>query len=195
MPSHIKHTTRFSSALRIIGASGQLKIGILERVEEQVIPDLVEVSESLAEKFGPSAKLNPGTIERYFNYPHTYPFVAVFRDEIIGYIIGVPLEYFHEDLWAHYDENLGKKNTIYTYAFAFKKRFHKTGYARVLKKIYFNWMRKRGVEYISGHVVKGVAENFTGEVKIIHTFRNWHGTGKEFEYYSRPLQLTSNGEA
>lgn len=195
MPTQTKHTEPANSSLRIIGRSGQLKIGVLEKVEENAIPDLIAVSESLAEKFGPSARLNPGTIDRYFNYPYTYPFVAVLRDEIIGYIIGVPLEYFHEDLWAHYDENLGKRNTIYTYAFAFKKRFHKTGYARVLKKIYFNWMRKRGVEYIAGHVVRGVARNFSGEVKIIHTFPNWHGTGKEFEYYSRPLQTSVNGDS
>ena len=40
-----------------------------------------------------------------------------FNDKIIGFIIGVPLEIFSEESWSHYDINLGKKNTIYSYIF------------------------------------------------------------------------------
>ncbi|HKJ68660.1 MAG TPA: GNAT family N-acetyltransferase [bacterium] len=193
MSTKTTHQEKTTSTVRVIGESGELKIGLLKNLGTDIILDLVEVSESLAEKFGASAKLNPSTLEKYFNFPFTYPFVAVLRGEIIGYIIGVPLERFADDLWSSYDDNLGKNNTIYTYAFAFKKRFHKTGYAKVLKKIYYTWMRKRGVEYISGHVVQGIAESFSGEVDILHQFENWHGTGETFEYYRRPLQNSQNG--
>jgi len=193
MDTKTKSSTEITQHLQVVGTSGHLKIGLLETVDGNMIDDLVEVSESLADKFGPTAKLSTTTIEKYFNYPYTYPFIAVLREEIIGYIIGVPLEHFADDLWAHYDENLGSRNTIYTYAFAFKQRFHKTGYARVLKKIYYSWMKKRGVQFISGHVVKGIAQNFSGDVEILHQFDNWHGTGQVFEYYRRPIQGSQNG--
>lgn len=180
------------STFRIIGTSKDLDIAILEQVGQAEFPDLIEVSESLADKFGPSARLNESTIEKYFNYPQTYPFVARLNRRIIGYIIGVPLERFATDVWAQYDKNLGKKNTIYTYAFAVKKQFHKTGYAKVLKRIYYNWMRKRDVQYISGHVIAGRTRRFNGDAEVIETFDNWHGTGKTFEYYRR--RLHTNGQ-
>jgi len=179
------------SDIRVIGTSGDLEIAILEQVGKNAFPDLIEVSESLADKFGPSARLNPKTIRKYFNYPQTYPFIARCNDQIVGYIIGVPLERFAKDVWAQYDRNLGKKNTVYTYAFAVKKQYHKTGYAKMLKRLYYNWMRKREVEYISGHVILGTTRRFNGEAEIIQTFENWHGTGKTFEYYRRKLQTNS----
>ncbi len=175
------------SKSRVIGTSNHLQIEILEKVGLEDIPELIEVSESLAEKFGQSAKLTRSTIKKYFDYPRTYPFIARFSGEIIGYIIGVPLERFSQDVWAQYDVNLGKKNTVYTYAFAFRKRYHKTGYAKMLKRIYLNWMRKHDVEFISGHVVKGQTRKFSSASEIIKVFENWHGTGRTFEYYRRPL--------
>lgn len=176
------------STFQVIATSGHLEIAILEEVGAEDIPALVEVSESLADKFGPSARLNPQTIRKYFDYPHTYPFVARLYGKIIGYIIGVPLEHFRDDLWSHFDENLGRGNTMYTYAFAFKKHFHKTGYAKTLKRIFYSRMRKNKVKYISGHVIQGMTEQFSSPAKVIKTFDDWHGTGLVFEYYRRPLR-------
>lgn len=186
MPTDVVQQSAKSKS-RVIGTSLGLQIEILEQVGLTVIPELIEVSESLAEKFGPSARLSRSTISKYFDYPRTYPFIARHDSEIIGYIIGVPLERFSQDVWAQHDSNLGMKNTIYTYAFAFKKRFHKTGYAKMLKRIYLNWMRKHNVDYISGHVIKGQTRKFSGRAEILKVFENWHGTGKVFEYYRRPL--------
>ncbi|MCF7804361.1 MAG: GNAT family N-acetyltransferase [Candidatus Marinimicrobia bacterium] len=193
MQTKTQKTVPQHSVIRVIGTSDDLDIGILEQVGKEDFQDLIEVSESLADKFGDSARLNPGTIKKYFNYPQTYPFIARLNGRIIGYIIGVPLERFATDTWAQHDKNLGKKNTIYTYAFAVKKQFHKTGYAKMLKRIYYNWMRKREVEYISGHVVDGTTSRFNGEAEVIKTFDNWHGTGLTFEYYRRSIQ--TNGQA
>jgi len=174
--------------IQLIGTSDELEIGLLQQVGDDIMPELVEVSESLADKFGPSARLNTSSIQKYFDYPNTFPFIARYHDEIIGYIIGVPLEQFHSESWALCDANLGKKNTIYTYAFAFKSRFHKTGFAKLLKRIFYNWMRKRGVKYISGHVVEGQSGQFSGDAEVLETFDNWHGTETTFEYYRRPIQ-------
>lgn len=177
--------------IEVVATSDELEVGILKAVGGDIVPELIEVSESLADKFGPSAKLTEQTIPKYFDYPNTFPFVARFQKEIIGYIIGVPLEQFRDDLWSQCDSNLGRGNTIYTYAFTLKKQFHGTGYAKVLKRVYFNWMRKRGVEFISGHVVEGKARRFNGRVEVLETFDNWHGTGTTFEYYRRPIQNPS----
>ena len=53
------------------------------------------------------------------------------------------------------DKNLGKKNTLYTYAFIFRKDYRKkSGFAKTLKKVYTNWAKKRNFIYISGHINK-----------------------------------------
>ena len=66
------------------------------------------------------AKLTPNTIQTYFNRQGSLPFIARHQNQIIGYIIGVPIEYLSKEPWARMDENFGKKNTIYTYAFVIK---------------------------------------------------------------------------
>ena len=77
---------------------------------------------------------------------------------------------------------------MYTYAFAFKKQFHKTGYAKTLKRIFYSRMRKNKVRFISGHVIQGMTRQFSGPARVIKTFDDWHGTGLVFEYYRRPLR-------
>ncbi|MFQ6674621.1 MAG: GNAT family N-acetyltransferase, partial [Fidelibacterota bacterium] len=105
----------------------------------------------------------------------------------IGYIIGVPLEYFSNDPSFQCDSNMGRKNTLYTYAFTVMKQYKGNGYAKTLKRVYLSWARKKGFKYVSGHVREGISQRFSGEVQILQRFENWHGTGKTFEYYRRAL--------
>ena len=68
-----------------------------------------------------------------------------------------PLEIFNNQGWVQYDDNLNKNNTLYTYAFIFKKEFRgKNVFAKTLKKIYTSWAKKRNFEYISGHINKKI---------------------------------------
>ena len=73
----------------------------------------------------------------------TLPFIARSQENIIGYIIGLPLESLSKEPWARLDENYAKYNTIYTYAFVIKEEFKGNGYAKMLKKVYLNWAKKR----------------------------------------------------
>ena len=100
----------------------------------------------------------------------------------------MPLELLSQEPWARMDENYGKFNTIYTYAFVIQNDYKKNGYAKILKKVYLNWAKKRnGILYNTGHVKTGISSNFKGQIDIVGSVDNWQGTGKQFEYYRRTL--------
>ena len=173
---------------RIIASSSlNFQIELMEHVGEQDIPQMILISEHLVEEFTEDVRLTKTSIRKYFNYPHTLPFVARQSGEIIGYIIGVPLEYFSNDPSFQCDKNLGGKNTLYTYAFVVFQKYKGSGFAKTLKRVYLSWAKKKGFKYVSGHVREGVSQRFTGSVQILQRFDNWHGTSKRFEYYRRPL--------
>ena len=173
---------------RIIASSSlNFQIELMEHVGEEDIPQLILISEHLVEEFTEDVRLTKTSIRKYFNYPHTLPFVARQSGEIIGYIIGVPLEYFSNDPSFQCDRKLGEKNTLYTYAFVVFQKYKGSGFAKTLKRVYLSWAKKKGFKYVSGHVREGVSQRFTGSVQILQRFDNWHGTSKRFEYYRRPL--------
>ncbi len=182
------------SKARVIASSPLgFQIELMEFVGNEDIPVLMDVSESLTKEYGDTARLTKTTIRKYFNYPKTLPFVARHHGEIIAYIIGVPLEYFVHDSWAQYDQNLGQNNTLYTYAFVIKERYRGNGFAKTLKRVYMNWAKKHNYRYVTGHVVEGIARNFSLVTVIVKRFNNWHGSGKTFEYYRRPIHDASVG--
>lgn len=182
------------SRTRIIASSPYgIQIELMEYVGSEDVPALTDVSGSLASEYGESARLTKATIRKYFNYPKTLPFVARYRGEIVGYIIGVPLEYFAHDAWARFDQNLGQGNTLYTYAFIMLARYRGNGFAKTLKRVYLNWTKKHGYRYVTGHVIEGIAKNFSPATVIVKRFTNWHGSGKTFEYYRRPIHNASAG--
>lgn len=177
-----------STRSRIIASSSfGFQVELMERVGEEDIPQLILISDHLVEEFDESARLTKTSIRKYFNYPHTLPFIARNRSEIIGYIIGVPLEFFSHDPSFQCDSNMGKENTLYTYAFTVLKKYKGSGYAKTLKRVYLNWAKKKNYKYVSGHVSEGISQKFSGEIKVLQRFENWHGTGKIFEYYRRIL--------
>ena len=92
---------------------------------------------------------------------------------IIGYIIGVPLEYFSNDPSFQNDDNLGKENTLYTYAFVILEKYKENGYAKTLKRVYISWARKKGFKFVSGHIQEGISKRFKYEVEILQKFNNW----------------------
>ena len=173
---------------RVIASSPlNFQIELMERVGEEDIPQLILISEHLVEEFTEDVRLTKTSIRKYFNYPHTLPFIARKSGEIIGYIIGVPLEFFSNDPSFQCDSNLGEKNTLYTYAFVVLQKYKGSGYAKTLKRVYLSWAKKKGFIYVSGHVREGVSQRFSGSVKILKRFDNWHGSNRRFEYYQRPL--------
>jgi predicted GNAT superfamily acetyltransferase len=173
---------------RVIASSPlNFQIELMERVGEEDIPQLILISEHLVEEFTKDVRLTKTSIRKYFNYPHTLPFIARKSGEIIGYIIGVPLEFFSNDPSFQCDSNLGEKNTLYTYAFVVLQKYKGSGYAKTLKRVYLSWAKKKGFIYVSGHVREGVSQRFSGSVQILKRFDNWHGSNRRFEYYRRPL--------
>tara|TARA_B100001996_G_C18442398_1_gene508905 strand:+ start:159 stop:713 length:555 start_codon:yes stop_codon:yes gene_type:complete len=172
-----------------IASSGLFQIELVETIGENDHEILIEISKALSEKFGPETELTPSTIELYFNRDGSIPFIARYRGEIIGYIIGVPLETIDREPWARMDVNFGKNNTLYTYAFVINKKYKSNGYAKMLKRVYLNWARKKNyLQYITGHVLEGISSNFKGKVYVVDKVVNWQGTKKIFEYYRRTLE-------
>lgn len=177
-----------ASKLKIIASSGPFQIELMKRVGVEDYPILIEISQSLAEEYGPKAVLTVNTIQTYFSREGSLPFIARYQGNIIGYIIGVPLETLSQEPWARLDENFGKRNTLYTYAFVIQAQHQGNGYAKMLKRVYLNWTKKlEEIQYITGHVENGISARFTGEIRIVDRVENWQGTGKKFEYYRRDL--------
>tara|TARA_B100000214_G_scaffold97663_1_gene67975 strand:+ start:94 stop:684 length:591 start_codon:yes stop_codon:yes gene_type:complete len=177
-----------SSITTSIASSGTFKIELIKKIGNSDKKDLIEISKSLAAEYGSRSLLTEKTIDIYFNREGTLPLIARSQKNIIGYIIGLPLESLSKEPWARLDENYEKYNTIYTYAFVIKDEYKGKGYAKMLKKVYLNWAKKRdGINFITGHVRLGITSRFKGEIKIINQVENWQGTGKIFEYYRRSL--------
>jgi len=171
-----------------IASSGTFKIELIKKIGNSDKKDLIEISKSLAAEYGSRSLLTEKTIGIYFNREGTLPLIARSHNNIIGYIIGLPLELLSKEPWARLDENYEKYNTIYTYAFVIKDEYKGNGYAKMLKKVYLNWAKKReGITFITGHVRLGISSRFKGEIKVINQVENWQGTGKVFEYYRRNL--------
>ncbi|MBC8491853.1 MAG: GNAT family N-acetyltransferase [Candidatus Marinimicrobia bacterium] len=164
-----------------------ISIELVEHLGEAEYGKIVKISETLVDNFGSNARFNRSSIKKYFNYPKTLPFVIRYKDDIEGFIVGSPIENFAKEDWAHYDDNLGKGNTIYTYAYVVKKDKRNIGIAKMLKRVYQNTLRRKGYLYMSGHVMEGVSLHFTKKSHVVRKFDNWNNTGYAFEYYRFPL--------
>ena len=176
------------SVTKIIASGGTFQVELVKYAGTNDNERLIEVSESLAEEYGPAALLTKNTIQIYFNRKGTLPFIARNQGNIVGYMIGVPLEMLSREPWARLDENFNKGNTIYTYAFVVENDSKGTGCAKILKRVFLNQTRKQeNILFVTGHVKEGIASRFKGSIDIIDRIDNWQGTGKIFEYYRRNL--------
>ena len=68
-----------------------------------------------------------------------------------------------------------------------EKEYKLNGYAKMLKSLSKLDQKLEHINYMTGHVKKGVASRFKGNISIINTVKNWQGTGKDFEYYRREI--------
>ena len=154
---------RSISKTKILAYGGPLQIELVDYVGSNDNDALINISESLAKIYGPAARLTDNTIKTYFNRDGSIPFISRLRGEIIGYMIGVPLETLDREPWARVDTNFNKFNTIYTYAFVMHSKHQGKGHAKILKRVYLNHLKKQqSIEYVTGHVRTGIASKFTG---------------------------------
>ena len=177
-----------NSKFEVIASSAyNFQIELIKEIGKNDLKDILDISNDLSKVYGNHIFIDKNNIMKYFN-KKTLPFVARFNGKIIGFIIGVPLEYFSQESWCRHDINLNKNNTLYTYAFIIKKQFRKSGgYAKTLKMIYLNWSKKRNFKFVSGHVKQEIVKNFGKKAEIIKIFSNWYGTNITFAYYRRIL--------
>lgn len=179
--------TPVRSEVRLVAATLNFQIKLIEVLSAKDAERIIDISRGLIKPFGAETAFSKKTVWKYFNHPHTLPFVGVLRNEIIGFLVGVPLEHFSDESWATVDPTLGSHESIYTYAFIFDDKYHGQGYAKMLKRVYINWLKKRGYLYVSGHVREGISQKFSLHTRVLQKYPNWHETGKVFEYYQRPL--------
>jgi len=177
-----------NSKTKVIATGGQFQVELIKFIGENDYDSLIEISESLVEDYGQGSRLTEATINTYFNKIGSFPFIARHHNQIIGYIIGVPLEELKMEPWARLDINFGLKNTIYTYAFVIEKKYKRNGYAKMLKKVFLNYIKKQeNIFFVTGHVREGISNNFKGKIKVLDRINNWNKTGIIFEYYRRNL--------
>ena len=191
----LQFESKNESVTRVIASSGVFQIELLEHVGENDYNSLIEISKHLAQDYGQKAILTKPTIHKYFNKKGSLPFIARYRGDIIGYIVGVPLEELNSEPWARMDENFGKYDTLYTYAFVIMTQYKGNGYAKMLKRVFINWAKKRGsIRFVTGHVKAGSTSLNLPEIKVISRTENWQQTGTTFEYYRRLLNGGSGAD-
>lgn len=177
------------SQTKIIASTNVFQIELVEKLGREDYSPLIDISLHLAKEYGRQAVLTKNTIEKYFDAEKCLPFIAKYQGEIIAYIIGIPLEELREEKWTITDENFGKGNTLYTYAFVIMEKYKSNGYAKMLKRVYISWAKKKeNIKYITGHVREGIANRFDNNIEIVNHIKDWQGTGKPFEYYRRSLE-------
>jgi len=176
------------SRIKVIASSAyNFRVELVKMIGKDDVQGLIDISKDLAKYFDNNFLLTEKNILKYFN-KNTFPFIARLKGEIIGYIIGAPLEYFKQESWTRYDTNLNKKNTVYTYAFIIKKPYRNIGgYGKTLKKIYLNWIKKNGYVFNTGHVAQGISKKFSQKTEVVKIFQIWYGAKTPFEYYRRVL--------
>ena len=190
------HNPENSSKTKIIASTNVFQIEKIEKVGREDYPQLIEISLHLAKEYGRQAVLTKDTIQKYFNTEKSLPFIARSQDVIIVFIIGIPLEELRQESWAVNDENFGKYNTLYTYAFVIMEKYKSNGYARMLKRVYLSWSQKRSnIKYVTGHVVTGTSNVADKNMTIISRIDDWQGTKKSFEYYRRSFDIKDNIES
>ena len=81
-----------NSSSTIVASSGVFQIEYLIEALEKDFDGLISVSKSLKTIYGARSVLTKNTITKYFNHPESLPFIARYRNEIIAYIVGIPLE-------------------------------------------------------------------------------------------------------
>ena len=178
-------TTSIDETQIIASSNNTFNIELVEKLGNDSIIEIIKISEDLNKICGPNSLIDENNIHKYFNNK-TLPFIARYKNRIIGFIIGIPLENFNNQAWVQCDNNLNKKNTLYTCAFIFKKEFRKrNGFAKTLKKIYTNWAKKRGFKYITGHINNKITLN--GDVEIIKEFPKWFDSKEPFVYYRKKI--------
>lgn len=151
----LEFASKKDSITRVIASSGVFQIELLEHVGENDFSPLIEISKHLAQEYGEKAILNKATIHKYFNKKSSLPFIARYRGDIIGYIVGVPIEELNSEPWARTDENFGKYNTLYTYAFVIMAQYKGNGYAKMLKRVYLNWAKKTWIHPFHNRTCSG----------------------------------------
>ena len=143
------------SEVKIIASSAfNFRIELVINLGKDDFSDIFNISKDLAEIFDNNFLLDKDNVYKYFN-DSTRPFLARYKGEVIGYIIGVPIEKFQSESWARHDINIGKDNTIYTYAYIMNKKYRKIGgYSKTLKRVYINWAKKQNYKYVSGDSIR-----------------------------------------
>jgi len=188
MEQLILNITEESETKLIASSAFNFRIELVINIGKDDFENIFTISQDLANIFGNNFLLDENNIYKYFNND-TLPFLARYKGEIIGYIIGVPIENFKNEAWARFDSNIGKNNTLYTYAFIMNKKYRKIGgYSKTLKRIYINWAKKQQYSFITGHVKQGLSKQFRAKTEIIKIFKNWYNSNLPFEYYRRYLK-------
>tara|TARA_B100000614_G_scaffold261296_1_gene290436 strand:+ start:1628 stop:2182 length:555 start_codon:yes stop_codon:yes gene_type:complete len=181
--SNIKNT--YKSQI-IASSNDNFTIELLTSLDDITAKNILIVSEDLKNIYGPNSILNHSNINKYFN-DTTLPFIAKYNNEIIGFIIGAPLENFSNQSWVQFDKNLKKNNTLYTYAFVFKSKFRKIGgFSRTLKKIYISWAKKRNFTFVTGHISKNIFK-LKSDLELVKEYPVWYDSNEPFIYYRKKI--------
>jgi GNAT superfamily N-acetyltransferase len=145
----------------------------LMHIEEKAFPRTIGDSASY---LGKLAKL-----------PDAVFLVARMKGTMVGYAAGAKLENFEEVPGVRQDLHFDLEDTFYLESVAVIPEYQGKGIGKQLLRSIILRTKKKGFQYIAGHMKEGFAERWRGVP--LAQFNNYYGTGKTFEYFRRELKL------
>ena len=110
--------------------------------------------------------LNLANLDKYIDYPNTIPVIYRRSDEILGIIIGVPVEKYDEDE-TFPDPAIGARNTVYTVVIQISE---KEDILATLEKEYTDYLKRHRITMESRHIPMDCLK---GKFDVLKVFDDW----------------------
>lgn len=108
--------------------------------------------------FEPARRDTPEQMAAMLVEPGAIASIATENDQILGYCLGVPLEFFHSLPWVAEDPEFRRRTTLYAGGLAISPSHRGQGIDLALKTDQVNRARDAGYHYITGRYRVGLAE-------------------------------------
>jgi len=157
----------------------------LDDRDARAIISLSALQEGDPDKHG---RFNATSVRKYFHYPKTFPVIARHEGIPVAYIVGITLESLNKESWVKCDTHWGMGDTVYIHSFFIHPKYARQNYARVLIRLFSNWLSGNGFHYITGHEREEVLAHLFPDCEKIKRFSSWQNQGVDYWYYRRKIR-------
>lgn len=171
----------------LAGSSDGLQLELVKSLDDRDSEMVIRLSELPGGCREGAARMNAGSVRKYFHFPNTFPFLARFRGKPVGYAVGITLESLNKESWVRCDGHWGAGDTVYIHSFFMHPKFEAQNYSRILLNLCMAWIGRRGFQYISVHQRPCDAARLFPAAEAVASFPNWQNSGEDYDYIRMPV--------